>query len=366
MIRSPSIDRYHSHLLATINWLLRSIEVGRGGSVAYYSPIKGWSAPYPETSGYMIPTLLDAAKYLNNPSIRDAALTIGHWLLTLQHNDGWWQDGLYYEGKVSTPSVFNTAQIVDGMCALARETRDSIWLTAALKASSWLANGVDTQGVWKTGNYIQGVNPSYYTQVAWPMLTAWKLGADKKVRDAAIRVLSRVLSLKTSEGTFRGWSFTPGKPAFTHTIAYTLRGLLESALLLEDWQAYGAPCEIALERLVRKTEFTNGRLPGSYYEDWRNVNWYSCLTGNAQIAICIMKMEEQQPDLRLLNASVKLVDYICSTQHLTGHLNLQGAVAGSSPFWGRYMFMRFPNWAAKYHADALMMLIVRLNKEGLR
>jgi hypothetical protein len=32
-----------------------------------------------------------------------------------------------------------------------------------------------------------------------------------------------------------------------------------------------------------------------------------------------------------------------------------GAVAGSSPIWGRYSMFEFPNWAAKFFADALIM-----------
>ena len=121
----------------------------------------------------------------------------------------------------------------------------------------------------------------------------------------------------------------------------------------------------ALERLARKAEFANGRLPGAYHEDWRAVDWYTCLTGNAQVALCLLRFEERQPDLRLVNAAAKLVDQVCRSQHLAGHDGVRGAVAGAAPIWGRYMFMRYPNWAAKYHADALMMLTRRLACEGL-
>ena len=34
---------------------------------------------------------------------------------------------------------------------------------------------------------------------------------------------------------------------------------------------------------------------------------------------------------------------------------IRGAVAGSFPIWGRYSMFEFPNWAAKFFADALMM-----------
>ena len=34
---------------------------------------------------------------------------------------------------------------------------------------------------------------------------------------------------------------------------------------------------------------------------------------------------------------------------------VRGAIAGSAPIWGRYSMFEFPNWAAKFFADALMM-----------
>jgi hypothetical protein len=34
---------------------------------------------------------------------------------------------------------------------------------------------------------------------------------------------------------------------------------------------------------------------------------------------------------------------------------VRGAIAGSVPIWGAYSRLEFPNWAAKFFADALMM-----------
>ncbi len=33
----------------------------------------------------------------------------------------------------------------------------------------------------------------------------------------------------------------------------------------------------------------------------------------------------------------------------------RGAIAGSAPIWGGYSRFEFPNWAAKFFADALIM-----------
>ncbi|MAT10375.1 MAG: hypothetical protein CMM02_05130 [Rhodopirellula sp.] len=359
----PLIDNYFEHLTATLDWLLVSIEKGKGGSSAYFSPLLGWGSPYPETSGYIITTLLDASQLLNKEKYYNAACKVGEWLLKLQSQEGWWPGGLYKEGKCAGPSIFNTGQIIDGMCALAIKTKSEAYRKAALKGANWLKDGVDKQGVWHAGNYMKGVNPSYYSQVAWPMLMAWKLGGNDEIKKAAVLVLQRILKRRTEKGLIKGWGFDPKAPSFTHTIAYTLRGMLESAIILEDWDTYGSPCELALERLARKSELTNGRLPGAYRDDWRPINWYTCLTGNVQIALCLLRLDSLNPDLRLVNSSVKLIDRVSKTQRLKGSLGVKGAVAGSQPIFGKYMFMRYPNWAAKYHADAIISLIKRLSKE---
>ena len=48
--------------------------------------------------------------------------------------------------------------------------------------------------------------------------------------------------------------------------------------------------------------------------------------------------------------------YLKSTQRLTDtDKTLRGGIAGSSPIWGDYSRFEYPNWAAKFFADALMM-----------
>lgn len=359
---------YHRHLKETTQWLRRSIHKS-GGSCAYYSPLLGWGPPYPETSGYIIPSLIDASSELPDDNLSLLAIQLGEWLLQLQDTEGWWPAGLLKSNKAPrVPSVFNTAQIIDGMVALSKTTGESRWALAGCRAARWLSDGVDEHGLWSIGNYKKrGENPSYYSRVAWPMLRAWQIGASYQVRDAAVRVLDRIVAQRNDVGGIAGWSFDSGKPAFTHTIAYTLRGLIESAEILNNWSKYGAACEKALEKLARKAEFTDGRLPAAYSERWKPTKWYTCLTGNLQIAICLLRYEQRESDLRLVNAAAKLVDRVCKNQRIDrGWVGTRGAVPGSAPLWGRYMFMRYPNWAAKYQLDALTLLIRRLRSEGLR
>jgi hypothetical protein len=354
--------RYQRHLFATYRWTLRSIEHGRGGSCAYYIPILGWSAPYPETTGYLIPTLISSGAGAGDDRALERATSLGEWLLGIQEPDGYWLAGTH-PPKRPEPSVFNTAQIIKGMCALYKATGEHRWFKAAERACRWLSAGVGGDGIFSTGNYRSDFNPSYYTQVAWPMLEVWRLTDNTTMRNAAKRVLGAVAARQQPDGAFTNWGFEAGAPAFTHTIAYLLRGLLESARLLNDVEVARLTM-LPLETLRRKAEIANGDLPGSYDTEWRGDKRFVCLTGNAQTAICFLLADALEPDLRWVNAAAKLVDAVCRSQALR-HVDpgILGGVAGSRPIWGSYMRFRYPNWAAKYHLDALTRLRSRLAAE---
>jgi hypothetical protein len=366
----------------------------------------GWSKPYPETSGYMIPTLLRLADHYQADQYqadqyqtelrlqaerqaqaqmhaqaempdadqtgkfasecRDAALALGHWLLGIQRAEGAWNGGLH-PSKNPRASVFNTGQILKGLAALYRTTHDKVWLDAAARGAQWLADGVGPEGEWPAGDYRSEVTPTYYTHVAWPMLEVWALTGEDTVKQAAQRVLQRMLTRIQPNGAIAGWGFQEDAPAFTHTIAYTIRGFQESARLLDDHATYAAPLATTLERIYSKAELSDGRLPGAFDLKWQPDKSFVCLTGNAQLAISLLLLEQTQPDLRIVNAAAKLVDFVTASQAQSPMLPGRcGGVAGSYPIWGKYMTWRYPNWAAKYLCDALLMLAPRLEREQLQ
>jgi CheY-like chemotaxis protein len=50
------------------------------------------------------------------------------------------------------------------------------------------------------------------------------------------------------------------------------------------------------------------------------------------------------------------LDYLKKNHRITGSgAPEDGGVAGSAPIWGRYSMFEYPNWAAKFFADALMI-----------
>lgn len=346
---------------AAAEWLLRSIAACSGqGSAVYYSrwyrPLRGWMWPYPETTGYIIPTLIGYGKFADRADCIDAALAQADWVMSLQYQNGALPGGHVTAGRREPPSVFNTAQMILGLVAAADQTRDDKYLDSALCAARWLANQLDdSTGTWTAHAYRRGHSPAYYTRVCWPMLEVHVREADDQIRAAAVRALDTIVAWQTENGAFENWSFKPGTPAFTHTIAYTIRGLLESARLLGGEGQPFAQAAIRSAEAFRQRMELRGRLAGAYDLQLNGRYWYTCLTGICQMSLIWAKLYERLGDARYLSAALKALQFVIRRQRMR-HIdpNVRGAVPGSSPFWGRYLTLRYPNWAAKFYLDALM------------
>lgn len=323
------------NLEAARDWIARSRSPRTGGSRAYFMPLRGWAKTYPEVTGCLISTVLE------NGDER-LARSFAEFLLEIQDAGGGWNAGMWPTRAGSPPNAMSTSQILRGLCALYRHTNEPDWLESAQRAARWLANGADA------------LNATYHTQAAWALLEVWSLTGDQAARDAAIVILERARLRRTLIGAFAGWGSGGSDSAFTHTIGYTLRGFLESARILDAWPRYGAPLTVALRRLAHDAITTNGRLPGAYDIDWRSDARYSCLSGNAQIALCLIIAETTKPHHTYPKAARALIEEICLHQKIDHPIpGVRGGVSGSHPFWGRYLRGRYPSWAAKYLCDAI-------------
>ena len=61
---------------------------------AYYSLKNGWASSYPETTGYIIPTMFKASYYFESENLKNRAVLMSDWLLTLQMENGAFPGGL--------------------------------------------------------------------------------------------------------------------------------------------------------------------------------------------------------------------------------------------------------------------------------
>ncbi len=365
MLHAPCpspLPEARSRIEAALDWLCRSQDVtGCGGSAAYYSPLLGWGTAYPETSGYIVPTLWRSGDFLDDPRYGDRALQMAHWLLSLQADDGWFPGGALKRGSQRSPSIFNTGQIIFGLVAAAQRTGDESFTRAAQRAARWLASEQDNDGRWTKHAYVAGYSPSYYAHVCWPLLECWRAFGGDEIRECAVRGLQAVLVDRRADGTFANWGFAGGQMAFTHTIAYTLQGIVESAVILDMWQPFGQAAVESCEKLMRRYEIKH-QLAGAYGEAWRGNYRFICLTGHCQLASTWLRIYEWNGDPRMLNAAVKALLEVCHCQQLNPRRpNLHGAIAGSAPLRGAYMRFRYPNWAAKFFIDAMLEALAHLN-----
>ncbi|MEZ5058297.1 MAG: hypothetical protein R2879_14780 [Saprospiraceae bacterium] len=77
----------------SVQWLRESMDINQGqGSSAYFSrfrhPIKGWSPAYPETTGYLIPTLLTYSKISGFEDLKEYSGTLPQ--MVVGHSESQW------------------------------------------------------------------------------------------------------------------------------------------------------------------------------------------------------------------------------------------------------------------------------------
>ena len=350
-----------THLDGAMSWLCRAQDAtGCGGVSAGYFFKRGWMPPYPETTGYIIPTFLDYAAYSGDAQFSTRALEMGDWEIAIQLPTGAVRGGM---GLRDYPIVFNSGQVMLGWMALYRATQMERFLHAAVRAADWLIDIQDDDGKWSTHTFMQ-VAHAYHTRVAWPLLEVYAATGNKKYHAAAQRNIIWTLDHSRSNGWIDHMGFEPQSRPLTHTIAYTLRGLSESAVYLEKGvdDACLAAVYKASENIIAKYKLaTNSALtrapilPATLDETWSSPDRYSCPTGNAQLAILWLKLSQSNPNGPFAAAALHLLDQVKAAQPLhSGNPGIRGGVAASHPIWGAYVPFAYLNWAAKFFADALM------------
>jgi uncharacterized protein YyaL (SSP411 family) len=347
-----SRDENLNHLRCVIDWLKYAQDINQDGGVsAGYSFRYGWRPSYPETTGYIIPTFLDYYHLTEKKEYLNRAIGMADWLVSIQFRDGSVR-GLFGDAP-ARPTVFNTGQVLQGLTRMYKETRQTIYLEAASKAAGWLVEIQDEDGAWRRFTY-NGVTHSYHTRVAWPLLELYKLTSDESYLRAATKNIEWALSNQEANGWFPNNAFTPKDYPFLHTIAYAIEGLLESAAIMNNqtWlEASVKPAEV-----LRQIFEAKGNLAGIYDDEWKGIVNYRCLTGEAQISVCWLRFFQLSGDRRYLSAALKINDILKRLQDTSSpNRGLNGGVKGSHPIWGAYSPFSYPNWAAKFLANALML-----------
>jgi hypothetical protein len=334
-------------------WLCRTHDAtGRKGSSKGFSLVHGWLPAYPETTGYVVGTLVAYARLrASRPDLIERARQMGEWERQVQEPDGGIAEGVVGT-RPSRSIVFNTGMVLHGWLDL-REAGIDAYQESAARAASFLTVHLRADGTWDPAVEYSGLPHTYNSRVGWAMLRWARAVGDEEVEAAARRQLDWVLSRQRSNGWFEDCVFKPGTNPSTHGLAYTLRGLLESHAVAGEERWLGA-VERTSEALIRKLEVQT-RLAAAYGDDWRPAARHACLTGTAQLGGVWLRLYQITRDPRWLNAGLKAVEQAAAHQERGPWAAIRGAVPGSFPLWGRYAPLQYPNWATKFLADSLML-----------
>ncbi|MBC8552105.1 MAG: glycoside hydrolase family 127 protein [Candidatus Brocadiales bacterium] len=355
LLQCSTLKNMHStdeRIAAGMQWLKRAHDATIDGGVAIrYSLLRGWEASYPETTGYIIPTFLRYFDITGETEYRDRAIIMGEWELSIQEKDGSFFGGYLNSGVGKL--VFDTGQILFGLINIFELTGDEKYLSAAKRAGDWLIEIQDDDGAWRNFSY-HSIPHAYHARVAWPLAELARVTSDTKYANGAKRHFDWVLTNCTSDGWFDNAGFTKenNNSPYTHTIAYTLRGLLEGGLLLKADEYIDAVYKSMGFVLMQMDK--SGRFCGSYNRKWEGDRKYSCLTGNAQFSIICSKLYMLSHEPIYFEAAKSINAYLETKQNMsTNNDDIKGAIPGSSPIWGEYERMSCPNWATKFYIDAL-------------
>jgi uncharacterized protein YyaL (SSP411 family) len=331
------------------NWLLEAQTVGLGIGYAHsYSLFSGWKQPYPETTGYIIPTMIQLGSYLNDERYITSALQAGEWLLKIQKADGSFID---LRGQ---KQIFDTGQILEGLIGLFKKTENSEYLVAARKSGDFLIKNQDTDGKWTKFAY-HGIPHTYYSRVAANLLKLHEITGESAYKRAAEKQLRWTIAQQKDNGYFNYMSFLTAQLPYLHTIIYVLEGLLEANTFLHNEDILSC-LKKTVDVLVAINKNRDDILFAQYDSNWTYLKKEKCMTGLAQWARLLLHLYILMKEEDYFIQARKTILFVKSKQVQSGTKNIKGAVPGSIPIWGSYFRFSFNNWTVKFYIDALLLL----------
>lgn len=278
----------------------------------------GYREPYPEVTGYYIPTLL-------RWGYRERALSYAKWLCAIQREDGSWCDT---SGRF--PYVFDSAQILKGLLAIREIYHEADGHIR--KGCDWLLTNIGPDGHLTTPDESlwdpRDCSDLIHLYCLEPLYTAAEVYGEEKYRTEADRVKRYYLENRLDEIMDFGM--------LSHFYAYVMEAL----------------CDIGETELAEKAMakvFTLQRADGSV-PAYKDVNWV-CSTGLFQLALVWYKLGELEKGNRAFR-------YACSLQNPSGgwfgsYAVKENAGALDSKEYPTYFAKEEISWAVKYFWDAL-------------
>ncbi len=360
-IQSPTL-----HARAAADWICRAQDATADDGIAaeYCVGYNRWRSSFPETTGYIVPTLLEFAHLFERSQpdytskLINRLVRMADWLSQVQLPCGGIQSG-FIDTLPATPTIFNTGQVIFGWLASLKIRDDATWQRSLEAACQWLCDVQDDDGCWRRhGSYFveTGAINTYNVRAAWALIAAAKLLNEPTFAQAGRANLDWALSQESSPGFFENNDFVDPAAPVLHTIAYTARGFLEAGLLLQHDEYITAASRIGAG--VAGARRRDGSVSGRLTKDFQSGCRSSCLTGLAQIALVWGKLD-------LLGGEADFASHIDAASRYLRRLQsldhpdpgVRGGIAGSQPIGGDYAPNAYPNWAAKFFLDLMITQI---------
>jgi rhamnogalacturonyl hydrolase YesR len=321
----------------------------------HYSIIADWSTSYPETTGYIVPTMLAYANLRDDETARERARQMLDWLVSIQFPAGGFQGGLI-DAKPRVPVTFNTGQILIGLASGAQEFKDPRYHDAMCRAADWLVKTQDPDGCWRKHPtpFAKAGEKAYETHVAWGLFEAARIKHDSPYADAAVANVTWALRLQRENGWFDKCCLTDPSQPLTHTVGYVLRGIIEAYKFTNDSSLLKACCKTA-DGLLEAIRLQDGFLPGRVDRKWNGTVSWSCLTGSVQIAQCLLMVYQYTGEKTYRDAAYALNQYVRRSIRVNGSPEIRGGIKGSFPINGGYGTYQYLNWACKFFVDSNML-----------
>ena len=351
------IDRAINKSLAeSLAWIGRAQDnapSADGGVARHYCLINGWGASYPETTGYIVPTMIREGLAAGNSELLERARKMLDWLVSIQMPGGGFRGGVTSDGP-AVPVTFNTGQILLGLAAGVSQFGPA-YRPAMIAAADWLVQTQDEDGCWRkhATPFAKPGEKVYETHVAWGLYEAARVEPGRGYAEAATKNLNWALTHQADNGWFSSCCLTDPLNPLTHTIGYALRGLIEGYLFTRDGRILGKANLTADGALAALQP--DGFLPGRLDSQWRGTVPWACLTGTAQMAACWLLLYRETGNPRFRDAAFAANHYVRWTVRLDGPPETRGAVKGSFPVSGGYVRFQYPNWACKFFIDAISL-----------
>lgn len=340
-----------------IGWLCRAQDFSKtadGGVARHYSMFDGWSSSYPETTGYIISTLIDYSQKCSNRNIEERVERMLDWLVRIQCPEGGFRGGTITNPS-NNPVTFNTGQILLGLCSSVSIFRQK-YMEAIRKAADWLVKTQDEDGCWRRypTPFASPGEKAYETHVAWALFEAERIEKGRGYAEKAMKNIRWALKKITANGWINDCCLNDRRQPLTHTIGYFLRGLIEAYHFNNDEQVLDAAIKIANALILAMKN--NGHIAGRLNEKWKGTVKWACLTGTVQIAYCWIELYKICGERKYWEAGIIANSYVRRTLLLDSpDGGIRGGIKGCFPVDGGYGAYLFLNWACKFFVDSNML-----------